>query len=377
MPTATPPHVVRVSAGPATVDVIADDEAVTSWITQYFGSWWTVQPTTHQFFAELSGPVLHCRIHPDSYTATQDSVGSRRHRVVEFARKPLQVIDDADGAVCAVDPAERVAYHADVERTQITLVAAESLGLCLAAARITRELIRVQLEADGWAILHASAAVRDGNAVLALGSKGTGKTTSALLLTTHGHQLLANDRVFLHAATRALLPWPAAAALGLGLLHAHGLLEGVRARLAAGQRLHPTVDPAVTAAILGGLTSPLRDSRGRELKPQLFPHQLVDWLGLRLARSAVATTLLFPQVHPDSEPGIAPEPRSLTSADFFDPDNDDRYPDFLRLARITPEHRHQLWTQTCETSATLPRHSLFLNHDTVRSGQLLVAISAS
>ena len=134
MPSATPPHVVRVSAGPATVDVTADDDAVTNWITQYFGSWWTVQPAAHQSVAELSRPVLHCRIRPDSYTATQDNVGSRRHRVVEFARKPLQVIDDADGAVCAVDPAERVAYHADVDHTHITLIAAESLGLCLAAA---------------------------------------------------------------------------------------------------------------------------------------------------------------------------------------------------------------------------------------------------
>jgi len=371
LPTATAPHVVRVSAGPAIVEVIADDEAVTNWITQYFGSWWAVQPTARRSAAELGGPVLHCRIHPDSYTATQDSLGSRMHRVVEFARKPLQV---ADGAICAVDPAEQVAYHTDVGRTRIALIATGSLGLCLAAARITRELIRVQLEAEGWVILHASAAVRDGNAVLALGSKGAGKTTSALLLTAHGHQLLANDRVFLHPTTRALLPWPAAAALGLGLLHTHGLLEGVRTRLAAGQHLHPTVDPAVTTAILDGRTSPLRDPDGRELKPQLFPHQLVDWLGLRLARSAVATTLLFPHVDPDSEPGITPETRSLTSADFFDADNDDRYPDFLCLARITPEHRNQIWTQTRETLATLPQHSVVLNHDTARSGQLLATI---
>ncbi|MDQ3988942.1 MAG: hypothetical protein M3291_07050 [Actinomycetota bacterium] len=151
----------------------------------------------------------------------------------------------------------------------------------------------------------------------------------------------------------------------------------MRARLAAGQHLHPTVDPAVITAILDGRTNPVRDSRGRELKPQLFPHQLVDWLGLRLARSAVASTLLFPQVDPDSEPGIVPEPHFLTRADFFDPDNDDRYPDFLRLARITPEHRKQTWTQTRETLATLPHYSVILNHDTARSGQLLVTTSAS
>ena len=68
MPTATPLHLVRVSAGPATVEVTADDEAVTNWITQYFGSWW-------------------------------------------------KIIDDTDGAVCAVDPAEQVAYHVDADET--------------------------------------------------------------------------------------------------------------------------------------------------------------------------------------------------------------------------------------------------------------------
>jgi hypothetical protein len=67
----------------------------------------------------------------------------------------------------------------------------------------------------------------------------------------------------------------------------------------------------------------------------------------------------------------------LTSADFFDPDNDDRYPDFLRLARITPEHRNQIWTQTRETLATIPHHSVVLNHDTARSGQLLATMTAN
>lgn len=219
--------------------------------------------------------------------------------------------------------------------------------------------------------MHASATVRDDNATMALGPKGAGKTTTALLLTARGQQLLANDRVFLHPATLALLPWPAAAALGLGLLHAHGFLDGVRARLAAGQHLHPTVDPAVTLAILNGRTNPLCDSRGRELKTQLFPHQLIDWLGLQLARSATATALIFPRLDPDGEPRLDPETRTLTTSDFFDPDHDDRYPDFLRLTRITPEHRRQTWARTCGALATVPHHSVVLTHDTTRSRQLL------
>ncbi|MGH8571663.1 MAG: hypothetical protein ACREX8_03680, partial [Gammaproteobacteria bacterium] len=68
---------------------------------------------------------------------------------------------------------------------------------------------------------------------------------------------------------RALLPWPSASSAG-GLLRGHGRLDGVRARLVAGERLHPTVDPTVTAAIRHGHHTPLVD-RGKELEPQFFP----------------------------------------------------------------------------------------------------------
>ena len=46
-------------------------------------------------------------------------------------------------------------------------------------------------------MLHASAVVRGGHAVLALGGKGAGKTMTALLLARYcGWRLLANDRIF-------------------------------------------------------------------------------------------------------------------------------------------------------------------------------------
>lgn len=369
MPTSAPPHTLRVSAGPATVLVFSDTPAITDWISQYFGGWWTVQ--TISSAAGTSDPVLHCQVDPDHFAANQHSLSTRAHRVIEFARNPLYVTDNADHTVVAVNPTEQVLYHTDTSRTRLTITAAGPLGLCLAAARITRELIRTQLEADGWAIMHASAAVSDNNATLALGPKGAGKTTTALLLTTQGQQLLANDRVFLHPTTLAVLPWPAAAALGLGLLHAHGFLDGVRARLTAGQHLHPTVDPAVTTAILNGHITPLRDHRGRELKTQLFPHQLTDWLGLQLARSANVTALIFPRLDPDGEPRLDPTPRTLTTDDFFDPNHDDRYPDFLQLTRIAPEHRNGIWAHTRDALATVPHHSVVLTHDATRSRQLL------
>lgn len=63
--------------------------------------------------------------------------------------------------------------------------------------------------------------------------------------------------------------------------------------------------------------------------------------------------------------------RTVTTSDFFDPDHDDRYPDFLRLTRITPEHRHQTWARTRDALATVPHHSIVLTHDTTQSRRLL------
>ncbi|MGH4020178.1 MAG: hypothetical protein ACRDT0_13275 [Pseudonocardiaceae bacterium] len=93
----------------------------------------------------------------------------------------------------------------------------------------------------------------------------------------------------------------------------------MRTRLVAGEQLHPTVDPA-GAAIRHGHDTALVDDRSKELKPQ-FSHQLVDWLGLRLARFVVAGQLLFPRVAPTTQPALRPTEQTLAGADFFDSDS--------------------------------------------------------
>ncbi|MGH3990868.1 MAG: hypothetical protein ACRDSN_00215 [Pseudonocardiaceae bacterium] len=276
-------HALRISAADAVVTVLTTEAAVADWLTSYLGSWWTVQelPTA----ADVSDvPVLRCSLDPAAYRSAHEHAHSQPHHVVEFARKPILVASRFD-AVHAIDPDEQVDYHAAQNGVrQVTLVGAESLGLCLAAARIARELVRVELEASGWSILHASAVVHDHSALLSVGPKGAGKTTAALLLARDGWQLLANDRVFLHPATLALLPWPSAAALGIGLLHAHGLLDG-------GAR--PTGDRAATA--------PHHRPRRHRSDPRR-PHQR----NARLTGSRTQTTVLPPPARRLARP--APRP---------------------------------------------------------------------
>ncbi|MGH3937913.1 MAG: hypothetical protein ACRDTG_04645 [Pseudonocardiaceae bacterium] len=366
-------HALHIRAGDAVVTVITTETAVMEWLASYLGSWWTVRE--QRSTDGVSGsPVLCCSLDPTAYRSTHEQVRCQPHQVVQFARKPIQVAGRSDG-VHAIDPGEQVAYRSTRETGQVDIYAVDSLGLCLAAARIARELVRAQLEAGGWSILHASAVVKEDSALLTVGTKGAGKTTAALLLARDGWQLLANDRVFIHPATLALLPWPSAAAFGIGLLHAHGLLDNVRERITLGYELHPTVARAVVTAISDGRTEALTDEHGKELKPQFFPHQLVDWLGLRLARSATACHLLFPRINPTGQPALEPTPRTLTTTDFFDPAGDDRYPDFLGLARISPEQRHQMWAQIGHRVEYLPHRGVLLNHDTARSRQLLATLT--
>src|SRR5690606_31123874 len=161
-----------------------------------------------------------------------------------------------------------------------------------ATARLAREMLRGLLLRDGWAVLHASAVVaEDGRTVLTLGRKGAGKTTTALALAgRHGCGLLANDRVFVRANDRGgvdVLPWPSAAALGLGLLDALGWFEICRERLQAGEALHPTQDGRVTEALLAGRREPLW-AGGKELKVQVFPDQFPGWFGVPLAAEGQA-----------------------------------------------------------------------------------------
>lgn len=216
--------------------------------------------------------------------------------------------------------------------------------------------------------------------MLAFGSKGSGKTTTALLLARYGGwELLANDRIFVRPGPIGvqILPWPASAAIGFGLLDALDLYDVAHDRVLVGEQLHPTQDDRVTAALRVGHRSPLRESDGRELKAQVFPDQLRSWFGLRLATSGHAAVLLFPTVVSGASAARAEQCRSLAEGDFFSTKTEDRYPDIFGLARTDPATRDHARVIVSERLSRLPQHAVTLSHDIAANVDVLSKIVAT
>ncbi|GAB2872682.1 phosphoenolpyruvate carboxykinase (ATP) [Streptomyces mayteni] len=336
----TQPAAIRTQVAEATVTVLGP-QPVTSWTARYFGPWWptTQVPVDSHNESEL---LVTATIDSAQYQELADRVGLEPHQTTSYAREPMLVTHRSDGTILAVSPSQRLAYRAyrlsDQGRT-LDIIGCETEPVATATARLTRETVRGALLRAGWCLLHASAVTRDGRAVLTLGGKGAGKTTTAMTLVRQPDwQLLANDRVFLrpdrHIGALQVLPWPAAVAVGLGLLDALGWTDIVRGRLDAGDQLHPTQDPRITQALLSGSDEPLWDGH-RELKAQIWPHQLVDWFGVDLSRRGDVAALLFPTLAHEGPPRSNPAAvRAVEEADWLAGASEDRYPDHLELAGV-------------------------------------------
>ncbi|MFC5720572.1 hypothetical protein ACFP1Z_10405 [Streptomyces gamaensis] len=345
----------RIATATQAVTVTSNTPVVTDWAIRYFGPWWNATSTT-----AADGPQVTADVNPDRVTEIAQRVADRAYEETVYANTSMLVDRDDDGTVLASQPDDKLAYQAE-PGGPLHIYGGEDVPVALAAARLAREVVRGQLVADGWSILHASAVVRDGQTVLTLGDKGAGKTTTALLLARAGWQLLANDRVFIRRENDRLrvLPWPSAAAIGLGLLDALGWYDQVRARVQRGEQLHPTQHQKVTDALHSGIRAPLWKESGKELKPQFFPDQLASWLGLTLATEGHAARILFPQITPGAEPTLRDENRTVAAGDFFTAGTEDRYPDvFGLLPADLPDTEPLL-----ELLGELSRHTVVLGHD--------------
>ncbi|MFC8980996.1 hypothetical protein ACFU3J_27920 [Streptomyces sp. NPDC057411] len=357
---------VRITAADGqAVTVTSMTDTVPAWATRYFGGWWSAEPVT-----EIDGPTVSADLDEAELLALADVVEQSDAESVEYAGAELLVVRDG-GLVTAVQEDRSLAYRWDEDWRLLRIVGTDETDIAAAAARLARELIRAQLLADGWAILHASAVTdADGATILTLGDKGTGKTTTSLTLARAGWQLLANDRIFARVDEHDLvrvLPWPSAAAYGFGLLEAHDLFEVVRTRLAAGEEMHPTQHQKVTDALLAGRREPLWKANGKgELKPQLWPDQLTSWLSMPLATKGHALGILYPQITAGTEPRLTESSRGVQPGDFFDETTEDRYPDIFGLLPAPGDRTHLR-----ENLDTLPHQGLVMSHDPAANARVL------
>ncbi|WP_406282708.1 hypothetical protein [Streptomyces sp. NBC_00209] len=359
---------ITTADGPS-VTVTSETSAITDWVGRYLGLWWTaenVDPGT------ADGPVIRADIDERQHAALGRRVLAGLPEVIAYAAAPMLVSRSESGLVTATQPEDRLSYEWDPGATRMRIVGTDETSVATATARLAREVVRGRLLADGWQILHASAVTRpaDGATLLTLGNKGAGKTTTGFLLArTGGFQLLANDRVFARFDGEVIrvLPWPSAAAIGFGLLDALGWYEPVRARVRAGEQMHPTQKQKVTDALLAGDRTPLWKASGVEMKPQFFPDQLESWLGLTLATEGHAVGILFPEIKAKTVPGLTTVARGVADADFFGSATEDRYPDVFGLLPAE--------TSTKELAGhlgRLPHQALTMNHDPDASTAVLL-----
>jgi hypothetical protein len=370
-------HAVRLECAGAAVTVVSADQSVCRWVDRYFGTWWNAAEVDAA--SVCAGPLVTAIVDREEYDAVAFAVTQAPHTSTTYARAQMLLARDASaGVIRAVSPKEGLAYWSEPSAGTLDVIGKDVESVSTATARLTREVMRGALLRDGWAVLHASAVVRDGRTLLTFGSKGAGKTTTAMALAArHQFGLLANDRVFVRlnsASGVEVLPWPSAAAVGLGLLEALGWFEIARERLQSGDALHPTQDYRVTGAILAGDRTPLWE-RGKELKAQVWPHQFTSWFGVPLATEGEAAALLFPHVEAGADPAVEDADRCLSEADFMSGATEDRYPDILGVVGVDGGGSEATRQEVARRLGSLPRHSVVLGHDVAANADFLAKIA--
>jgi hypothetical protein len=134
----------------------------------------------------------------------------------------VDVVSENARATAVHDNEKWTAFIADRKRRNITAYVTEASFIHL--VELVRYTALLLEEARGSILLHASAAVADGEAVLVLGHKGAGKTTT-LLRMLFGQQLdyMSGDKVLLGSDAEGLIlrSWPDYPHVGIGTLRAH------------------------------------------------------------------------------------------------------------------------------------------------------------
>jgi hypothetical protein len=370
----------RLSVDGANALIVSHASSVTRWAVRYIGPWWGATTVQASDLDAFNDPVITAEIDTDQYADIASRIFSGRYEVATYARATVLVSRIGKPLVMACAPTERLALRARPTTGQIEIFGADPLTVSVAASRFARDVIKALLERNGWVPVHASAVVRMDRCLLVLGPARTGKTTLAMLLArTHKWDLLANDRAFVrvdHGFVR-VLPWPTAAAIGLGLLDALGWFDIASARIRDGEQPYPTQNDRVTAALHDQIRGPLHEDGDRELKAQVFPDQLKSWFGIRLASTGRVAGLLFPSVVPDARPAALGHLDSMDEANVIDADAESGYPDILDLAVVDAEARDRALDAVRHHLLRVPRYQLTLSHDATGNARLLETLADS
>ncbi|MFZ4234995.1 hypothetical protein ACOZGD_07355 [Streptomyces murinus] len=369
-------HAIRLETAGAAVTVVSPEKAVTDWTGRYIGPWWNAAEVPSESVCD--GPLLTASVDREAYDDFASAVTQAPHTSITYAREQMLVASDPAGVIQALTSGNALTYRSDPAARSLEIVGCRTEDVATATARLAREMVRGTLLRDGWSILHASAVVQDGRVILTLGRKGAGKTTTALALADrHQLGLLANDRVFVRANKDGevdVLPWPSAAAVGLGLLDALGWFDVARDRLERGESLHPTQDERVTQALLADRAEPLWEE-GKELKAQVFPDQFGRWFGLTLATSGQAAALVFPRVEAGAVPAVEDLGRVLEDSDFMSGETEDRYPDVFALAQVDGGGMPAARQEVARRLSALPHHCVVLGHELGENADFLAKLT--
>lgn len=354
---------VRATADNQSATLSTPDPSITEWIDEYIGEWWNLDRAAPGIDAHR--PIV-ASIDQDLYEEISRRTSADGHPISTFIRTPGRRWDEGDLTYVDV-PSRAVSFRLDRAAGRLEIVGADEDQTKLEASRFLRNTVTERLERDGWTVMHAACIVTDGDAVLFIGEKGAGKTTTSLTACiAWGASSLANDRCLVKVVRGELkvLPWPGSISVGFGLLASLGWFQDLSAAMRTGTRQHPFQDPKATAKLATGQASVSFGEDGREVKAEIMPRDLTRLFGVPLSREARVTRIIFPAVHRDGQTGFSPTDHtaeSLLEHTLHGPGSG--YPDFLSLGETDqPKDRRATW-EALDYAAAIPQYSLRLGWD--------------
>ena len=107
----------RIHDDKTTVTVVSDTKDITDWPLRYFGGWWNTTavdaPAAPGGSVAEGGALLLADVDSKRLADIETLVGDYDHDEVDYANARILVARHEDGAIYAIQPAERLAYHHD------------------------------------------------------------------------------------------------------------------------------------------------------------------------------------------------------------------------------------------------------------------------